>query len=170
MVSDLYEMNFNPVVSFEDSMHLDEITESFTYVPEILSELEKLEKSDTLIFIAPMYWGSVPAILKGWFDRIFVKGKVWDSDKCWKSGLLKGKKALLVMTVGSQKEDYIVGGLQNNSLENMVHHITWNTFAFCGLETLKPYCFYGVGVNPKEDLVKQLKDYEEFIEKLCNSL
>lgn len=41
---------------------------------EIQAEVEKLRRADVIVFQFPMYWLSVPAILKGWFDRVLVPG------------------------------------------------------------------------------------------------
>ena len=52
------------------------------------------------IIISPFWWGGLPAIMKGieyyhkgWFDRVFVAGLLWDYGKFFKTGMMKGKKA-----------------------------------------------------------------------------
>lgn len=85
-ISDLYEMNFNPVASKLD-FQIVENPEYFNYAleqrnavkkdslsPDIKIEIDKVQRADLIIFTFPLYWTSVPAILKGWIDRVFVSG------------------------------------------------------------------------------------------------
>ncbi|ENU45330.1 hypothetical protein F984_03589 [Acinetobacter nosocomialis NIPH 2119] len=85
-VSDLYAMQFNPVASKEDFLELNQ-PDYFNYAleqrnaakqnllaPDIQGEIEKVKRADLIILNFPLYWTSVPAILKGWIDRVFVSG------------------------------------------------------------------------------------------------
>ena len=95
-VSDLYAMNFNPVASREDFTTLKN-EEYLNYALEqrhasqqkllstdIQSEIEKVQKADLLILNFPMYWTSIPAILKGWIDRVFVSGIFYGGKRFYK--------------------------------------------------------------------------------------
>jgi len=179
--SDLYATNFNPCISSKDFLHVPQkpstsisleleqkkSAELNTLAPDICLELEKLSNSNFVIFIAPLFWGTVPAIMKGWFDRVLVRGKTWDINKWHENGLLKGKKALLVLTIAGLKEGFKEGEFQNNSIENMLHHITWSTLRFCGMEVKDIYAIYGVGLRPKEEMEGELERYGEYIEGIC---
>ena len=59
--------------------------------------------SNYLVIVAPYWWGSVPAMLKGWFDRVLVCGVTWDYGKFFKTGMMKGRKAILVVATGEQE-------------------------------------------------------------------
>ncbi len=85
-VSDLYAMQFSPVASKEDFLELNQ-PDYFNYAleqrnaakqnllaPDIQAEIEKVKRADLIILNFPLYWTSVPAILKGWIDRVFVSG------------------------------------------------------------------------------------------------
>ena len=101
-ISDLYGQGFTPVAQKWDfatstgghfnymigQKHATALQMSFS--PDIVSEIEKLKTADFIIFIAPVWWMSVPAILKGWFDRILAMGVAWDSGKFYENGLLRG--------------------------------------------------------------------------------
>lgn len=178
LLSDLYAMNFNPCISSNDFINLSNdslisldqkqrfSSDSDSFSLDISLELEKIAKADFLIFIAPMFWGSIPAIMKGWFDRVLTRGKAWDVNQWFETGLLKGKKAMLVITTASKKEYFKIGDFQNISLENMLHHINWTTFRFCGFEAQETYPFFGVGVKTKEELEKEIVEYMVFLENL----
>ena len=102
-ISDLYKMKFNPVASEKDFNEINN-KEYFNlvmeqrngkFVQEILGELEKLLWCDYLICIFPFWWSGPPAILKGWFDRVFACGKAWDFKAVFDTGLLNNKKGFL---------------------------------------------------------------------------
>lgn len=73
-----------------------------TLSSDIAAELEKLRKAEYVIFIHPLWWGSVPAILKGWADRVLVcaENGAYDFKHMFNTGLLKGKKGLTITTSG----------------------------------------------------------------------
>src|SRR3989339_1502950 len=114
VVSDLYAMNWNPVASAADfgtrgnaeymNYALEQRTnaDAQTLSADIVAELEKLEAADLVIFSFPLYWFSVPAIMKGWFDRVLVSGRVYGGRRFYDQGGLKGKRALLALTTGGR--------------------------------------------------------------------
>lgn len=48
--------------------------------PDVRVEHERIERSDTLVLVFPVYWWSMPALLKGWIDRVFSNGWAFDYD------------------------------------------------------------------------------------------
>ncbi|XP_053904945.1 NAD(P)H dehydrogenase [quinone] 1 isoform X2 [Malaclemys terrapin pileata] len=98
-VSDLYKMKFNPVPSRDDITGKPKDPNNFKYGPEtasawaegrlssdIVAEQKKLEAADLLIFQFPLYWFSVPAILKGWVERVFTQGFAYSVSTMYGSG------------------------------------------------------------------------------------
>jgi NAD(P)H dehydrogenase (quinone) len=89
VLSDLYAMNFNPVsdrrnfTTVADPTYLKQqneegyASEHGGFVSEIESEMRKIEKCDLLIFSFPLWWFGMPAILKGWVDRVFACGRIY---------------------------------------------------------------------------------------------
>ncbi|WP_199836286.1 NAD(P)H-dependent oxidoreductase, partial [Streptomyces sp. NRRL F-4489] len=84
-LSDLYAMKWNPVVDAADYDHdpsdrlqVGDASErayaTGRLSPDIADEQRKLAWADTLVLQFPLWWYGMPAILKGWFDRVFVKG------------------------------------------------------------------------------------------------
>ncbi|CAO2609852.1 NAD(P)H dehydrogenase [quinone] 1 [Lemmus lemmus] len=97
--SDLYAMNFNPIASRKDVTGKLKDPENFQYDQEtalaykegrlsadIVTEQKKLEAADLLIFQFPLYWFGVPAIMKGWFERVFVKEFAYTYSKMYDYG------------------------------------------------------------------------------------
>ncbi len=96
---DLYSVGYDPV------LHEDELytigNKKITKQNKIFQE--QIKKADRLIFIYPIWWGAMPAILKGWIDRVFVSGFAFKYDNKIPTGLLKGKEAIVFVTTGAPK-------------------------------------------------------------------
>ncbi|NXF09023.1 NQO2 dehydrogenase, partial [Smithornis capensis] len=86
----------------------------------------------------PLFWFSMPAILKGWMDRVLVQGFAYDLSKSYDGGLLQDKLSLLSFTTGGTKEKYAVRGDVRYLLWPMQHGI----MHFCGLKVLEPHICY----------------------------
>lgn len=96
-VIDLYKIKYDPILSEK------EITQK-GYAPEIvLKHRKRINESDVLIFIYPVWWNSMPAILKGWIDKTFSAGYGFKYVNGIPRGLLKGKKAIIFATTGAKK-------------------------------------------------------------------
>lgn len=146
--SDLYAMGWNPVVDHDDFGHdhserLDVLTESQRALEtgslsdDIRIEQDKLRRADTLIVQFPLWWFGPPAILKGWFDRLFVQGfaqGVLDPETGralrYGSGGLVGRRAMVVTTVGANAATTGPRGIHgdiNDVLFPILHGTLWYT-------------------------------------------
>ena len=86
VVSDLYAMNFNPVASAADfgsradpdylvyALEQRNAFKAGTLAPDIAAEVDKVKWADLIVFNFPIYWYGMPAIMKGWIDRVLVSG------------------------------------------------------------------------------------------------
>jgi NAD(P)H dehydrogenase (quinone) len=72
---DLYAEGFQPVLSWEERENYYDTARNRVAV---LSEIERLERSQGLIFVFPTWWYGMPAILKGYFDRVWVPGSAFE--------------------------------------------------------------------------------------------
>lgn len=163
-VSDLYAMQFKAVVDrhdnagiwqdeyFDVSLNSKEAFENGTQSPDILAEQEKLLWADIVIFQFPLWWYSMPAILKGWFDRVYARGFAYGvgkhSDTHWGDrfgeGVLKGKRAMLVVTVGGWQPHYSARGI-NGPIDDLLFPIQHNILYYPGFDVLPPYVVYDAG-------------------------
>ncbi len=80
---------------------------------DVIAQWEKIHKADGLCFISPVYWLHFPAILKGWFERVFSYGDAyaltadgWKGHASGRVPLLKHEKALVINTTLFSEQDY----------------------------------------------------------------
>ena len=151
---DLYRMDFEPNSgpwSFLDIQNPDffkpqaeelHATQTRTFAPELEAEIRKLETSDLVIFQSPLWWFGLPAILKGWVDRVFAMGRAYGSGRIYENGYFLGKRALLSLTTGGFQSSYITGGEEGDIL-GILRPIHRGIFQFTGFSVLAPSIFYG---------------------------
>ena len=131
VISDLYEMGFNAVAGRHDIVGnlsgegpFDLAREQTAAVtkgvlsPELLAEQEKLKAADLLILQFPIWWFGMPAILKGWADRVFARGFAYLAGRKYDTGLMKGKSALVVATTGTSADTYAPDGIDGDILSS----------------------------------------------------
>jgi NAD(P)H dehydrogenase (quinone) len=153
-VSDLYAMNFNPVAKLEDTI----VPDNPEKVPEDLRlEREKVSWADFIIFQFPMWWTSAPAILKGWFDRVFAANFAYGPG-VYNHGNFKGKKAMLSLTTGGRHlGSYGPTGLKGE-MEERLFSIQHEILYFSGMDVIEPFIVpSGVSEEERKDYIMQLK-------------
>lgn len=137
-VSDLYAMQWKPTLEAGEQPG-----------PEVLREQEKLLWADTVIFQFPLWWFSMPAIMKGWVERVFTYGFGYGvgehSDRRWGNrygeGTLAGKRAMLMVTAGGWESHYSARGI-NGALEDVLFPIQHGMLYYPGMEVLPPFMIY----------------------------
>ena len=154
MTSDLHEMNFDPVSSRKnfttvkdpnylkpqtEEMHA---TESGGFAEEIESEINKIEWCDVMILQFPLWWFGLPAVLKGWVDRVFAMGRVYGYGHIYETGVFRGKQALLSLTTGGPEEAYLKCAF-NGDINGILRPIHRGILQFVGFDVLKPHVVYG---------------------------
>ncbi|MDO5559864.1 MAG: NAD(P)H-dependent oxidoreductase [Oscillospiraceae bacterium] len=102
-ISDLYDMNFNPVFSEEEYLREAFYCEEKTVPEDVLKEQEKINKADAVVFIYPDFWTASPAMLEGWFQRILTYGYAYGENARMKPI----KKAVFLITMGGSMSDKI---------------------------------------------------------------
>jgi NAD(P)H dehydrogenase (quinone) len=168
-LSDLYVMKFNPILTSSDfpeffNAFLEAIKASKTgaFAPDIKEEMEKVKWADLIIFQFPIYFTAMPAIMKGWIDRILAPGFGFNpiTNSAYDTGLLKGKSAMLVTTAGSPKEAYSEGGAHgdlNKHLESITHCV----FEFMGMKVLPSFIIYEASSMSRERGAEELEKYRK---------
>lgn len=160
--SDLYRMGFDPVsdrhnfTSVKDpeylKLQLEEThaSEIGGFAPEIEAELRKVEACDLLILQFPLWWFGLPAILKGWVDRVMAMGRAYGYGHIYETGKFRGKRAMLSLTTGGPAEAYVKGGF-NGDIHAILRPIQRGVLQFLGFDVLAPQIHYGP-VRVEDDL------------------
>ena len=177
VVSDLHQMGFNPVASaadftqrrFPDALQYDReqkfACEHQAFSPDIQAEIDKLLWCDFLILQFPLWWFSMPAILKGWIDRVFVNGVVYGTGRRMDSGGLKGRTAMLTITTGCYPEMVAPDGLLGN-LEVNLWHLHSGTLAYAGFKVLPPCVAWSIHYTTHEQREQYLDEYARRLQSL----
>ncbi|XP_037018624.2 NAD(P)H dehydrogenase [quinone] 1 [Artibeus jamaicensis] len=177
-VSDLYGMNFNPVLSRKDITGELKNPENFQYPaestlaykegrlsPDIVAEQKKLEAADLVIFQFPLQWFGVPAILKGWFERVFISEFAYSYAALYDKGPFQNKKAVLSITTGGSGSMYSLQGVHGD-MNIILWPIQSGTLHFCGFQVLEPQLTYGVGHIPADARTQVLEGWKKRLENI----
>lgn len=139
---------------------------------DVTAEQHKLLAADAVIFHFPLWWFGMPAILKGWIDRVYAYGFAYGYNGegnryRYGDGILKGKRALLSVMVGGPEDDYSPRGI-NGPLEELLFPITHGTLFFPGMDVLPTHAVYGTGKPSKAVIEKEVATWRLRLEHLFN--
>jgi NAD(P)H dehydrogenase (quinone) len=139
------EARFKPGKASADAFKANALTD------DVKAEIEKLLWADVLILQFPLWWYTMPAILKGWVDRVYAYGFAYGigehSDKRWGDrfgeGTLAGKRAMLIVTTGGWEEHYATRGV-NGPIDDLLFPINHGILYYPGYDVLPPFVVYRV--------------------------
>lgn len=153
---DLYAENFNPVLYFDDEHRRKDLDKD----PEMEKYRNLISGADHLIFIFPIWWGGMPAILKGFIDRVFARGFAYSYQGKTPVAHLKGKSAWIITTHDTPKfisklfvQDY--GRILKNQVLGM-----------CGIKPVK----HTEITHVKEMTASQIQNELDKISQLANNI
>jgi NAD(P)H dehydrogenase (quinone) len=177
VVSDLYGMGFDPVsdrrnfTTVKDAAFLrqqDEeawASEHDGFAADVQAEMDKLFWCDTLILQFPLWWFGLPAVLKGWVDRVFAEGRVFGNGRMYERGVFAGKRALCALTTGGRGPLYAEDGLHGSLAQNLypVHH---GILAFTGFSVLAPFVAHAPHRMSDDERAAELAAYAAYLRDL----
>ena len=157
--SDLHAMDWNPVVGPADFGHdpadrlvVGAVSErahaAGTLAPDIRAEQDKIACADALVVQFPLWWFGMPAILKGWFDRVFVQGFAFgvtgDDGRTLRYGAggLAGRRALVITTAGARPTGLGARGVHGDA-EDVLFPLLHGTLFYTGMDVLPPLVVTG---------------------------
>ncbi|SHH80199.1 NAD(P)H-dependent oxidoreductase [Flavobacterium defluvii] len=161
VVRDLNKIDFNPVLSLQD-MHgqrMGQVSE------DVKTEQDFICWADRIVFVYPIWWTGMPAIMKGYIDRVFSYGFAYRYDQGVQKGLLTGKKTIIVNSHGKSNAEYEAIGM-DKALE-LTSDI--GIFKYCGLEIQKHFYFDKADRASAEsisDWEKQIKTAFEYKDEI----
>ncbi len=128
VVRDLHALPFDPVLKPVDF----EGIQSGNLPADIKVEQDHIAWADALVVIHPVWWTGLPAMFKGYIDRVFCYGFAYSFDAKGLVPQLKGKKVLIINTQGTPKDAYDASGM----FEAMKMTSDKGIYEFCGLEVI----------------------------------
>ena len=99
IISDLYKMGFDPTMTEQEYLRDAYYRDTPEVADDVRAEQEKINSSDAIAFIYPVFWTEAPAKLVGWFDRVWSYGFAY-GDKTMK--VLD--KAVILCSAGNPME------------------------------------------------------------------
>lgn len=170
-VSDLYAQGFQAVAGREDFRQLAS-PERLGYVHEqrhasihrsyaedILREQDRLASADLVIFQFPLWWYAVPAILKGWADRVLTHGFAYTEENLFQTGLLRGKHAMLSVTTGGTAQELVEDSAYTGTIDEILKPFSGGVLQFVGMEVVPAHVFYAPASLTPEQRARGIDDY-----------
>lgn len=158
VVRDLYAMDFQPVLKPEDTANM----RAGQTPQDIKTEQDHITSADAITFIYPIWWTGLPAILKGYIDRVFSYGFAYGVGEQGIMKLLTGKKGFIINTHGTPTDVYdSIGMTQGMKMTSDV-----GIFEFVGIESVGHLFFGGIGYLDDAAYKGMLKQVEDKIDTL----
>lgn len=152
-VSDLYAERFNPVAGrhdFRGALDLgrfhyqseqDHAHQTGSFAPDIVREQGRVARADLIIWIYPIWWGGMPAILKGWFDRVLAYGFAYSDGRRYEHGYFREKRGILCLTTGGTQARFSHDGVYGD-----IRQVLWPVqrlmVEYIGIAPQEPFVAY----------------------------
>ena len=173
VVSDLYAMRFDPVSDrrnfrtvHDPDYYRQQAEEAHAaqhdgFAADIQAEMEKLFWCDALILQFPLWWFGLPAMLKGWVDRVFASGgRIYGGGKWYDRGVFRGKRAMCALTIGGPPAIYSEHGL-NGPIAAILFPINHGMLYFTGFTVVEPFLVHAPVRISREARAAHLERYRE---------
>jgi NAD(P)H dehydrogenase (quinone) len=162
VVRDLYSLRFDPLLKEADFSAMLK----GSALPDVKAEQEHVRAADVVVFVYPLWWAGMPAMLKGYIDRVFSEGFAYKITEDGITGLLGDKKVLILTTTGAPREMYEESGM----FKSMAQTIDDGIFRFCGMEIIEHRYLTGIPYITDDERKKMLQDLKGFVrEKLISN-
>ena len=177
LVSDLYAETFNPVAGRHDFAGIHDpdrfhyqneqlhAAEGGGYASDVAREQERLMWCDVMIFIFPLWWSHLPAVLKGWVDRVLAYGVAYLDGLRFEKGMLKGRRGLACVTTGGTRERFSPEGVYG-PIEVTLRPINRGVFEYMGFELLPHFVAYAAPRVDDDQRRQYLADWAKRLEVL----
>jgi NAD(P)H dehydrogenase (quinone) len=174
--SDLYALDFDPVVRASDfterarqdylvyALEQRHALEHDTVAPDIRREVDALMASDVLMLVFPLYWFSVPALIKGWIDRCFLSGALYGGKRIYGRGGMVGKRAAIGVTLGGREHMFGAQGIHGELAHGMLRHLLQGTLGYVGYEVLEPFFAWHVPYCSPAERAATLARWGDFVD------
>jgi NAD(P)H dehydrogenase (quinone) len=128
---------------------------------DVVREQEYLQWAEVITFIYPIWWTGMPAIMKGYIDRVFSYGFAYKYVNGVQMGLLKGKKAIILNTQGKSRAEYASIGMDQALRLTSDKGI----FEYCGLDVMYHLFFESVPQSDEDTRKEWLNQIADMASK-----
>lgn len=129
---------------------------------DVEAEQAALMRARALVFQHPLYWYSVPGLLKHWFDKVLVRGFAYGPG----GRALIGKRCLWVATTGGDSASYAAGAVHGRAFTEYVP-VVEQTARFCGMEWEPPLILHGAHRISEAELASFAAQYRARVDGLA---
>lgn len=154
---DLYQENFNPALVFNRIKRRSEMKND----PETARYRQMITEADHLIFVYPTWWSGMPAILRGFFDRVLASGFAYTYSGLYPHGLLKKKAVTLIYTMDTPA---FYARLFRRNIEWKA--VKGPVFYFCGMRPVRRLVLYSV----RRSTAKKRASFLAKVRRYCANL
>jgi NAD(P)H dehydrogenase (quinone) len=178
-VSDLHAEVFNPVAGRHDftsaadphrfHYQSEQLHASKTngFAADLQREQGRVTRADLLIFLFPIWWGGLPAILKGWFDRVLAYGFAYADGMRFEKGFYRGRRALMGITTGGTEERFSAGGVYGE-VEQVLYPVRRCMLEYLGLEVADPFVAYAAPRVDQAARERYLVEWTATLRRIAN--
>lgn len=145
-------------------------TAAGTLTADVSTEQSKLLQADLVILQFPLWWFGLPAIMKGWVDRVFSYGfgygyRLQGNNFRYGDGILTGRRAVLNVIAGGPLLDYGPRGI-NGDLDELLFPITHGMLFYAGLTVLRTHAVYSSLQRSRQELRAELACWEQRLDTI----
>ncbi len=181
VISDLYAENFNPVAGRHDFTTLADgdrfhyqqeqlkASQEDGFCAEIKREQMRVADADLFVFIYPLWWGGMPAILKGWFDRVMAYGFAYADGKRFDSGFFKGRHGVVALTTGGTTERFSTEGVYG-PIENLLYPHRRTMLEYLGLTVAPAYVAYASPRVSQQEREGYLQAWSQHLQAVAGNM
>jgi len=145
-----------------DGVTINDLYESYPeFDVDVEREQELLVNHEFIVLHHPLYWYSMPALLKEWMDLVLEHGWAYGAG----GNALRGKTAMSAITAGGSEASYSPGGLNRFTMRQLLAPIE-QSFRLCGVEYLPPFVVHGTHQLGDSALAGHERAYREVIRAL----
>lgn len=153
VVSDLYAQQFNPVAGRHDFTTVADVgrfhyqqeqlkaSQEDGFTAELKREQQHVTAADLFVFIYPLWWGGMPAILKGWFERVFAYGFAYADGKRFESGFFNGRSGVIALSTGGTVDRFSTNGVYG-PIDNLLYPHRRTMLEYIGLTVAPTFVAY----------------------------
>jgi len=179
-VSDLYAIGFDPLASGADFLRRKD-PDYLVYAleqrhalaqdalhPEIRREVEQVLAADVIAFTFPLFWFGVPAIMKGWLERVFLSDTFYGGTRIYANGGLAGRRAFAAFSLGAAEHMFGRDGIHGELVDGMLRHFFQGTLGYVGLAVHRPFVAYQVArvdAQRRRAILEELRAYVRTLDR-----